>query len=106
MRFVAGVIRAGYALISVQASVALLREQLPVLLACRHGVDDQLIPAGEYQHHGFQEPRLSVETQAELAIGWSTAVERFNPERPFRSLRGIFGSNAVPEGGGVNLHAA
>ena len=93
-------------LISVQASGALLREQLPVLLACRHGVDDQLIPAGEYQHHGLQEPCLRVETQAELAIGWAIAVERFNPEWPFRSLRGVFGSNAVLEGGGVDLHAA
>jgi hypothetical protein len=49
-------------------------------------VDDHLIAALEDQDNGLQQPGVGVEAQAQLAIGRSTLVERFDPQRPLCGL--------------------
>lgn len=83
----------------------MLGEQIPVLLAGRHRVDDHLLATFEHQHHGLQQPGMGVEAEPKLAKG-RTIVQRLNPKRPLSGLLDVLSNHAVLESAGVDLHAA
>ena len=82
-----------------------LGQEVEVLSAGRHGVDNDLVAVVEDQDHGFKEAGFRVEAEAQFAPWW-VVVERFNPQRPIGSLERIFGKDSVLKGSLMNSHAA
>ena len=83
-----------------------LGQEVQVLPASRHGVDDNLVPALEDEDHRLQEAGTGVETQAQLPSWRAALVERLDPQRPHRRLDRILRGDAVLECARVDVHAA
>lgn len=55
-------------------------EEVPVLLACRHGVDDHFFTALENQDNGLKQASLSVEAKSQLTLRPVVIIKRLNPQ--------------------------
>lgn len=53
-------------------------QEVPVLPASRHGVDNHLVAAGEDEDDGLEQARLGVEAEPQFAVRQVVLVERFD----------------------------
>lgn len=70
-------------------------QQVKVLLAGRHGVDDHLFSALIDEDDGLQQPRVGIEPESQLSVRRAGIVEGFDPQRPLSGLDGVQGRDAM-----------
>lgn len=80
-------------------------QEVVVLGASFHGMDDELVAAVEEQDDELEQPAGHVEAEAELS-GWTVVIEIRHIERAACRGDGAAGINAVLECGGMNLDYA
>lgn len=68
-----------------------LGQQVQVLLARRHGVNDRLLATRKDQNDGLQQPRVGVEPESQFPLWQAVTIKRFDPERPLSCLYGVLG---------------
>lgn len=80
-------------------------EQVEVFLPRGHRMDDHLATTLEGEYDRLQETSLGIETQSQLTSR-RAVVKGLIPQRPLGHLRRVLRGDAMPEGAGVDLHAA
>ena len=79
-------------------------QEVQVLSACLHRMNQQLVAAVEAEHHDLEEAARHVESEAQLP-GRSVVVQIGYEDGVLGSVDGVSGINSVLEGGVVDLHA-
>ena len=75
-------------------------QQTPVLLACGHGVDDELVAALEDKDDSLEQTSVGVEAESQLAVRPAVVLERLDPLPPVRGVKDVFFGDAVLERAG------